>query len=183
MNAFSKLFVATAILFSANFASATVPSFPTQPGDLTAEQCTKLRSDLDKYIAYVNAWLLAQPKRLQKLLKPYVNYSIAKAEKYVDKVCPESSGNGYSPNSPYNCIVEDSSFQPIALGLDSNGTFVLTQAREKTVCMSANACNSIVAQKILTFGPQISSACQDPADQTVQHLTDAEVQTKINAIP
>lgn len=186
MNAVSKLFVAAALLFTANFAAAqTCPSF-TKPSStsLTAEQCTKLRSDLDKYIAYVNAWLAAQPLSKQRLLKPYVDAAIAEAKKYVNKVCPLPPGNGYSPNSPYACkVVDAAQLAVLNLGLNSSGTPVNDGSATKTICMSSAACQTIVSQKFIVFAQEQISACADPNDLSVQHLTDAELQSKINAIP
>ncbi len=184
MNACIKMILAATILFSANFASATIPNFSTiqQP---TAEQCVKIRADLEDYIAYVNAWLAAQPLKKQKLLKPIVNYAISEAKKLVNKLCPAPTGwdNKFSANSPYACNALDSSSVVVRLGIDSSLGLVSVAAPFKTVCLSFNACLNIASQKFLVTNAQQTAECADPLNQNVLHLTDAEVQTKVNAIP
>ncbi len=166
--------------YSNNASAQTVPPCPTIGKNLTAAQCTKLRSDLDKYIVYVNAWLAAQPAAKQVKLKPYVDAAIAEAKRLVNKACP-------LPTQPimFECIVVN--FQQtanVSLGI-SNATLGLTSdinIAQKPVCVSSNACLNIASQKFNVVGTLQSVRC-NPVDAAVVPLTDAEVQTKINAIP
>lgn len=177
MNAFSKLFVAVAILFSASYASATVPSFSTSSTSLTAEQCVQLRSELDKYIAYVNAWLAAQPLKKRKLLKPYVDYAIAEAKKYVNKVCPLTV-----ENRVFECKIFGPSFETLTLGLEGS-SLVASASPAQVVCSTENACLNIVAQKFPVIVGEQSARCQPGNTSGIVRMSESQIQSLVNAIP
>lgn len=174
MNAISKTILAVSIAFSGAFAHATSStSFSTSITQPTAEQCVKIRADLDAYIVYVKAWLASQPARKRAFLKPYVDYAIAEAKKLVNKLCPAAPVNP----TPYSCSITVSG-QPFTAGLTAAGLLTHTGA-EKKVCSSASACSSIISQAFVVVGPVLDADC-NVGSAAGQSLTDAEVQTKVN---
>lgn len=185
MKIFANMAIALSLLCSsAAFAGTSVPKFSTTSKKLTTAQCTKLRSDLDKYVDYVNAWLAAQPVKLRNFLQPYVDAAIASATAYVNKVCPAPSyDNHYSVNSPYQCTVYANDFTTLVkLGIDSAEALDNSGSPFKRICTTFNGC-VIASQKFVVDDIAVSAECQDPANQNVRHLTDIEMQTKVNAIP
>lgn len=178
MNACIKMILAAMFVFSANFASATTPYRPSISKP-TAEQCVKIRSELEQYIVYINAWLAAQPVRKQALLKPYVDYAIAEAKKLVNKLCPQVVRVNL-----FECNVNSSDFtNTFPFGLNSSGGAVADGSHSVVACVTQNACLNIVAQKFNVGGAAQTSRCATAGDPSAIDLTDAEVQTKINAIP
>lgn len=183
MFSISKFFVAVSILFTASYASATVPSFPTEPGQLTAEQCIQLEAKLDKYIAYINAWLAKQPKRWQKFLKPYVDYAIREAQEYVDKVCPEDQG---PEGRTFECSVLNSAQTELVLvGLNSSGLLSNDQSQiANGLCMTEQACTGIISQKYFISGAVGTARCAaGSTDPSIVRVSDSEIQNLINQVP
>lgn len=179
-----RMITICAIMLSANFASAaSAPSFSSPSSKkLSAAQCTKLRSDLDKYISAVEAWVNTQPAKLRPLLSKLADFAINEAIKISDKLCPAPVvDNHYSPDSPYECPVVDSTgSQIVSVGLTSTLALSNNSANiSKTACMSFTACIAIVPQKLATLDPLLSPLCSNPSEASVYHLTDSEVQTKI----
>lgn len=183
MFSISKFFVAVSLLFTASYASATVPSFPTEPGQLTAEQCTKLELKLEKYIAYINAWLAKQPRRLQRLLKPYVDYAIREAQEYVDKVCPEDQGPELRT---FECSALNSAQTELVLiGLNSGGSLSNDQSQiANGLCMTEQACTGIISQKYFISGAVGTSRCAaGSTDPNIVRASDSEIQSLVNQVP
>jgi hypothetical protein len=167
----SVLVLSCLVLFSQSSFSAVTCT----PPKLTAAQCVKVRADFATYKAYVLAKFGNTPT-VQKLI------AIALAD--VNKLCPQTFDNHYSATTQFECSVpEPGGGFFTSLGVDSSLNLTNSLTPFKTACMSQSACLTIVPLKFPVAGASISTRCSDPADQTVLHLTDAEVQAKISALP
>lgn len=189
------------------FTAAIVMSFAhSANAALSASQCAKLKTELDRFIALSEASKTAATKaynrtcpkgpinakctKLKADLDKFiagVNWAIAEANEIYAKKCPTAPpawDNHFSPNSPYECTLADNSNTVVvSLGIDTGLNLVNVPNPFKTVCTTSAGCLSIAAQKFTVLGLTPATKCQDPGDQSVLHLTDAELQTKINAIP
>ena len=147
---------------------------------LTPKQCVALRKDLAHYTKLITRFFGNGPV-VKNLIK------LAQAD--TDKLCPPAvvpppPGNGYTPDTINECavpIVDNSTV--VSLGLNASGAIDRSRTPAKILCISASACTNIVSQKFYVYGPSVTARCQDPNDMTVQHLTDAQLQVKITAVP
>jgi hypothetical protein len=114
---------------------------------------------------------------------PLVRLAIMAGEQLVKRRCPNTWDNHYSADTQYECQVLDPSLNIVPLGVDSSLALINTQPSFKTVCMSAAACLTIVPLKLSIADTAITGRCSDPNDSTVLHLTNEEVQAKIDAVP
>lgn len=149
---------------------------------LTQAQCDKLHADLVTYEAFVLA-KFGNTRVVRGL--------IALAEADFKKLCPTVTppppppyDNHFSADTSVECSVLDSTrMAVVSLGVNSAFNLVNVSAPFKTACMTSNACFSLVTQKFSVFSASPTARCSDPVDQTVYHMPDSEVQTKINALP
>ena len=168
-NIFKSLLVFSTILLSVHYSPRS------SAASLTQAECAKLQSDLQIYEVEIQKYF-GTGSIVEKLI------ALAKAD--VAKVCPNVYNNEFSVNSEFECnVVDSTSTTAVSLGVDSSFNLVNLITPFKTACMSATACTSIAAQKFGVFGASQTARCSDPNDQTVYHLTDAQMQTKINAVP
>jgi hypothetical protein len=141
---------------------------------LTAAQCTALRTNLDAYIQFLNKYFGSNP---------FVQTLIAIAKADVDKLCPlppPPTGNGWTADTQNECAVPDGTNSTVvSLGLDSAGNVVNVSNPAKILCISESACNNIVSQRYFVYGPSVTQRCSDPNESSVQHLSDAELQAKM----
>jgi len=165
---------------------------------LTPAQCSKLKTELDKYISYAQSTIVAAQKvyakacpngavtskcaKLKSDLDKFiagVNWAIAEAKAIYDKKCPSAP-----VVTRFECIVEDAtSTSNVSLGLTFQGGLTNDSLASQTpICMSSAACLNIVSAKFVVAGTLESARC-NPPNASVSVLTDAEVQTKINALP
>jgi hypothetical protein len=167
-----------AVISSESFALSNFSCGNTR-GQLTEQQCAKLRQDLQTYIALITKYFGTGP---------LVQLAIKVANRDVDRLCPQQppvdDGNHYSADSPFECkVVDTSGTLSVSLGINNDGTLTNSGSPDRVVCASQFACQNIVSQKYSLLSLSSSSRCADPNDNTVLHLTDEEVQTKINAVP
>lgn len=166
---------------SSNAFATSTPSFSCGTKKLSDAQCVIVRKALADYIVIVKK-LLGANNLIGKAL-------ITLAQKDTDKVCPlpppPPPGNGWTADTQNECTVLSSDHStPLALSIDASGNFTdVIGAGQTVVCMSASACSSIVSPTFNTFGPTATQRCSDPNDLTVIHYTDAQVQSKIDALP
>ena len=92
------------------------------------------------------------------------------------------SNSYFSTNSSYEAGVVDSTHNfPVSLGIDANGalTNVLNNSF-RTAAMSQFAAANIVNSLYTITSPQTSVRAADPGDNTMVHLTDAQVQAVVD---
>ncbi len=170
---FVKAALAAAMIFSA--VSIASPSTASATGTVN---CAKLKVALNTYIALVKKLYGGKPKYAALLAA-----LIADAKANYNKVCPSTPP--FDPSTIYECEVLNTAGDAfVSLGLNSSSALDNSGSPAKVVCMSQVACTNIVSSKFFVNNIIASSRCSaNPVPSTVQHLTDPEVQTKINAIP
>jgi hypothetical protein len=91
------------------------------------------------------------------------------------------SNNYFSTNSGYEVGVLDSTgTSVISLGVDSNGRLTNNVAAiVKTAAVSINVLN-VLSQQFSVFNASTTLRAANPADSSVLHLTDAQVQAAVN---
>lgn len=110
-----------------------------------------------------------------------VNSKVAKVAKaYLDKVCPPAPPQ----ETLYECSVFDPGFITVrSVELTPSNIFTnISSSTNKIACMSQVACTSYVYNRFVGNGPTTSTRCNN-GDPAVVRLTDAQVQTYINATP
>jgi hypothetical protein len=114
--------------------------------------------------------------------------SIALTERYTVTSADIGNGgtfdNNYTPGTDYEALVLDSTLSAITpLGIDVNGNLTNNESSiYKYIAVSANAVNTIVAQKFTVSSASQTAAAEDASNQTFIHLSDAQVQALMNYV-
>jgi hypothetical protein len=143
---------ASVFVFSLTVSQTATAGVPSFSGDckkkLTAEQCTKLRSDLDRYIDYITAWLAAQPAAKRAKLQRFVDFAIKEANRVVNRLCPAPPVNTCQLNcqASYDAevLVCNATFDPAVCGGNLVCEAGITDQRAECIGVASetlNACN------------------------------------------
>lgn len=101
------------------------------------------------------------------------------------------NGNGGNPNAGHNgnssdytgnyvCILEGPG-KSVKLGMSTEGVLRGQNKIPQVLCMSKNACLNIASQAFGVKGPYFRGYCKLPQHNPhVTHITDAELQTKVD---
>jgi hypothetical protein len=91
------------------------------------------------------------------------------------------SNNFFSTNSTNEGAIPSAfNITVVSVSIDANGGLSNAINPFRVLGLSENAVNTILSQKYFVYGASPTSRMSDPGDNTVMHLTDAQVQALVN---